>query len=241
VAEGSAGAAAAGDAGSGGVASAEDAAAGGGAPDPAAPTRFVLLRHGETALTGEKRFSGSGGSDPDLSALGREQAERAARELAEHGGGIDAVVSSPLARCRQTAAVAAARLGLDVTVEPGLRETDFGVWDGLTFADVQAQHGESMAAWLGSATAAPPGGESFAAVGERVARTRDALLDAHRGRTLLLVSHVTPIKCLVQLALGAPFEALFRMYLAPAALCEVAYYPDGNASVRYVNATAHLR
>jgi probable phosphoglycerate mutase len=182
------------------------AATGQGAPDLGAPTTFVLLRHGETPLTGQQRFSGSGGSDPGLSARGRAQAELAARELAaqepgsrEPGGpgSVQAVVSSPLARCRQTAAAAADRLGLDVTVEEGLRETDFGAWDGL--------------------------------------------LAAHRGRTVLLVSHVTPIKTLIRLALGAPPEALFRMRLDPAALSAVDHYADGNTSVRYVNATAHLR
>ena len=210
-----------------------------GAPDVGAPTTFVLLRHGETALTGEKRFSGSGGSDPELSDLGRVQAARAARALAAEGE-VTAIFTSPLTRCRQTAAAAAERLGLRVTVEEGLRETDFGVWDGLTFAEVRERYPAEMADWLGSPSAAPPGGESFAQVADRVARARDALLASHRGRTVLLVSHVTPVKTLVRLALGAPPEALFRMYLAPASLCAVAYYGDGNASVRYVNVTAHL-
>jgi probable phosphoglycerate mutase len=154
---------------------------------------------------------------------------------------VQAVVSSPLARCRQTAAAAADRLGLDVTVEEGLRETDFGAWDGLTFAEARQRDPETMTAWLGDPAAAPPGGESFARVAKRVAAARDALLAAHRGRTVLLVSHVTPIKTLIRLALGAPPEALFRMRLDPAALSAVDHYADGNTSVRYVNATAHLR
>lgn len=231
-----------------------------GAPDLGAPTTFVLLRHGETALTGQQRFSGSGGEDPELSERGRAQAELAAQELAgtpqppsPHGpdrqgafgvdghGAVRAVVSSPLLRCRQTAAAAAARLGLDVTVEDGLRETDFGGWDGLTFAEARQRDPGAMTAWLGDPSAAPPGGESFEQVAARVEAARDALLAAHRGRTVLLVSHVTPIKTLVRLALGAPPEALFRMQLSPAALCAIDYYADGNTSVRYVNAAAHLR
>lgn len=214
-----------------------------GAPDLAAPTTFVLLRHGETALTGEKRFSGSGGSDPSLSAAGRQQAERAAAALAVRRGAeaIQAVVSSPLARCRETAQAAADRLGLDVHLEEGLRETDFGIWDGLTFAEVRDRQPAELTAWLGSPDIAPPGGESFTEVAARVSRACDALLAAHRGRTVLLVSHVTPIKTLARLALGAPPEALFRMYLSPASLSEVAYYADGNASLRSLNETAHLR
>ncbi|MFE1323191.1 bifunctional RNase H/acid phosphatase [Streptomyces sp. NPDC058741] len=217
-------------------------AAPGWAPaDMGAPATFVLLRHGETPLTPQKRFSGSGGTDPALSAAGREQAERAAALLARRGT-IEAVVSSPLARTRETAGIVAARLGLDVSVEDGLRETDFGAWEGLTFAEVRERHPDDLDAWLASPDAEPTGGgESFAATAARIAAARDKLLAAYAGRTVLLVTHVTPIKTLVRLALGAPPESLFRMELSAASLSVVAYYADGNASVRLLNDTSHLR
>ncbi|MFG2221920.1 bifunctional RNase H/acid phosphatase [Streptomyces sp. NPDC048644] len=216
-------------------------AAGWGAPDLGAPATFALLRHGETALTPEKRFSGSGGTDPELSPAGLRQAEAAATALAARGT-IQAVVSSPLRRCRQTAGTVAARLGLDVRVEDGLRETDFGAWEGLTFAEVRERHPEDLDAWLGSAKAAPTGGgESFAAVARRVAVARDKLIARYAGRTVLVVTHVTPIKTLVRLALGAPPESLFKMELSAASLSAVAYYADGNASLRLLNDTSHLR
>ncbi|MFH8987113.1 bifunctional RNase H/acid phosphatase [Streptomyces sp. NPDC017940] len=208
--------------------------------DLGAPATFVLLRHGETPLTPQKRFSGSGGSDPSLSGVGREQAVRVAAALAARGT-VQAVVSSPLLRCQETARTVAARLGLGVRIEEGLRETDFGAWEGLTFAEVRERQPDELNAWLASPDAAPPGGESFTAVATRVAAARDGLLSAHAGRTVLLVTHVTPIKTLVRLALGAPPEALFRMELAAASLSAVAYYADGNASVRLLNETAHLR
>ncbi|MFD8209020.1 bifunctional RNase H/acid phosphatase [Streptomyces sp. NPDC059695] len=210
-------------------------------PDMGAPATFVLLRHGETALTPEKRFSGSGGSDPELSAAGLRQAEAVAEALAARGT-IQEIVSSPLTRCRQTAGAVAARLGLDVRVEQGLRETDFGAWEGLTFREVRERHPEDLDAWLASPKAAPTGGgESFATVARRVAATRDRLTAAYAGRTVLLVTHVTPIKTLVRLALGAPPESLFRMELSAASISAVAYYADGNASVRLLNDTSHLR
>lgn len=216
-------------------------AAGWSAPDLGTPTTFVLLRHGETALTPEKRFSGSGGTDPELSAAGRRQADQVAAALAARGT-IQAVVSSPLRRCRETAAAVAARLGLDVAVEEGLRETDFGAWEGLTFAEVRERYGADLDAWLASPKAAPTGGgESFATVSRRVSAARDRLLTAYAGRTVLLVTHVTPVKTLVRLALGAPPESLFRMELSAASLSAVAYYGDGNASVRLLNDTGHLR
>ncbi|MCP9959182.1 bifunctional RNase H/acid phosphatase [Streptomyces sudanensis] len=208
--------------------------------DLGTPATFVLLRHGETALTPEKRFSGSGGGDPELSPAGRRQAEAAAAALAARGT-VQEVVSSPLLRCRQTALTVAGRLGLDVRIDDGLRETDFGAWEGLTFAEVRERYPDELDAWLASPKAAPPGGESFAAVSRRVAAARDRLTERHAGRTVLLVTHVTPIKTLVRLALGAPPEALFRMELSAASLSAVAYYRDGNASVRLLNDTSHLR
>ncbi|GAA2714382.1 MULTISPECIES: bifunctional RNase H/acid phosphatase [Streptomyces] len=209
--------------------------------DLGAPTTFVLLRHGETALTPEKRFSGSGGSDPALSPAGRRQAEAAAAALAARGT-IQAIVTSPLRRCRETAEAVAGRLGLDVRVEDGLREADFGAWEGLTFGEVRERFPEDLDAWLASAKAAPTGGgESFAAVARRVAVTRDRLIARYAGRTVLLVTHVTPVKTLVRLALGAPPESAFRMELSAASLSAVAYYADGNASLRLLNDTSHLR
>lgn len=211
------------------------------APDLGTPATFVLLRHGETPLTPEKRFSGSGGSDPALSEVGRYQAERVADALAARGT-IQAIVSSPLARCRETAEIVAARLGLRVAVEDGLRETDFGAWEGLTFGEVRERYPDDMNAWLASPDARPTGGgESFEAVAHRVAATRDELVAAYRGRTVLLVTHVTPIKTLVRLVLGAPPESLFRMELSAASLSALAYYADGNATVRLLNDTSHLR
>ncbi|MES5821496.1 bifunctional RNase H/acid phosphatase [Streptomyces sp. RG80] len=209
--------------------------------DMGAPATFVLLRHGETPLTPQKRFSGSGGTDPSLSDVGRDQAERVAAALARRGT-IQDIVVSPLTRTRQTAAAVAERLGIDVTVDDGLRETDFGAWEGLTFAEVRERYPDDLTRWLSDPEAEPTGGgESFAATATRIAATRDKLIAAYAGRTVLLVTHVTPIKTFVRLALGAPPESLFRMELSAASLSAVAYYADGNASVRLFNDTSHLR
>ncbi|MEW2621966.1 bifunctional RNase H/acid phosphatase [Streptomyces sp. NPDC048106] len=211
------------------------------APDLGAPATFVLLRHGETPLTPQKRFSGSGGTNPPLSDVGREQAHRVAEALAKRGT-VQAVLTSPLTRTRQTAEIVAARLGLDVIVEDGLRETDFGAWEGLTFGEVRDRYPDDLNAWLADPAARPTGGgESFAETAVRIAATKDELVAAHAGRTVLLVTHVTPIKTFVRLALGAPPESLFRMELSAASLSAVAYYADGNASVRLFNDTSHLR
>ncbi|MFJ5734909.1 bifunctional RNase H/acid phosphatase [Streptomyces microflavus] len=211
------------------------------APDLGAPATFVLLRHGETLLTPEKRFSGSGGTDPELSAVGRDQAARAALHFAALGT-VQDIVCSPLRRCRETAAAVADRLGLDVRIEDGLRETDFGSWEGLTFGEVRERYGDDLTAWLADPETAPTGGgESFTEVADRVAAARDRLTARYAGRTVLVVTHVTPIKTLVRLALEAPAQSMFRMELSAASISTVAYYGDGNASVRLLNDTSHLR
>ncbi|MFE7813375.1 histidine phosphatase family protein [Streptomyces sp. NPDC057433] len=204
-------------------------------------TTLLMLRHGETGLTPEKRFSGSGGTDPELSDVGRWQADRAAGATLLAGAGVEAVVCSPLRRCRETAAVVARRLGLDPVVEDGLREADFGDGEGLTYDEVRSRFPEDLAAWHASAGTAPTGStESFADVARRMAGVRDDLISRYRGRTILVVSHVTPIKVLIQLALGAPGASLFAMELAPASFSGVSCV-GVKSSMRVFNDTSHLR
>lgn len=203
------------------------------------PTTFGLLRHGVTAHTREKRFSGSGGADPGLNDTGRAQAEAAADVLATQGE-TDAIVASPLRRTRETAEVVAKALGLDVSVEAGFAETAFGDWDGYTIPEVAERWPDELAAWRASTSVAPPGGESTESVAARVRAARDRVLREHPGRRVAVVSHVTPIKILVQLALDVPMSVLFRMELAPASLSEIEWYADGYASLRSFSVATHL-
>jgi broad specificity phosphatase PhoE len=205
-------------------------------PDQAPPTTFVAVRHGVTAYTIAKRFCGS--TDAPLSDHGVRMAEAAAQRLVERAG-VSAVVTSPLARARRTAEIIAAAVGGTLHVEEGLRECDFGAWEGLTFAEAKGRDPELHAAWLGSEEVAPPGGESFAAVGRRVEAERAAVVSEFTGATVVLVSHVTPIKMLLRDALQAGPGVLYRLHLDLAALSIADFYPDGGASVRLVNDTSH--
>ena len=98
-----------------------------------------------------------------------------------------------------------------------------------------------MTTWLGDPDAAPPRGESFASVGIRVRAALARLLDRYAGQTVLVVSHVTPIKTLLAEALLAPPAALYRMHLDVGALNEIHWFSDGPAVVRSLNDTGHLR
>jgi ribonuclease H / adenosylcobalamin/alpha-ribazole phosphatase len=201
------------------------------------PTRLLLLRHGQTELSVERRYSGRG--NPALTELGRRQAEAAARYLAERGG-IAAVLSSPLQRASDTAATAAKALGLDVTTDDDLIETDFGAWEGLTFAEAAARDPELHRRWLRDTSVTPPDGESFDDVLTRVCKARDRIIDGHQGATVLVVSHVTPIKTLLRLALDAGPGILYRLHLDLASLSIAEFYSDGASSVRLVNQTGYL-
>jgi broad specificity phosphatase PhoE len=145
------------------------------------------------------------------------------------------IVASPMRRTRETAAAAAEVLGLAVEIDDGLIETAFGDWDGYTFAEIQQRWGDELSAWLADTSVAPPGGESMDSVHERVAVARDRLLAAHAGRTVLVVSHVTPIKMLVRQALDAPMNVIYKMELSPASITTAQWWPDGPASLRNFN------
>jgi ribonuclease H / adenosylcobalamin/alpha-ribazole phosphatase len=207
-------------------------------PERGTATATLLLRHGETALSVERRFAGRG--DAPLTEAGRRQAAAAADRLAARGG-IDLIVTSPLRRARRTAEAVAEATGAAVQVDDGLVETDFGDWEGLTFAEAAARWPEEVPAWLASAEVAPPGGESLAMVARRVLGALDRLLAAQSGRTLLLVSHVTPIKTLACRAMLAPPATMFRIHLDVGSLSEIQWFADGPALVRSLNDTAHLR
>lgn len=215
----------------------------GWSPAAGPATTLVLVRHGVTAHTTEKRFSGGlASANPGLSEEGRAQVRSTAEWLAPIAGDVDAVICSPVRRTRESAEIIAERLGHDLTEEPGFAEMEFGHWDGLTFAEVAEKHGAELDGWLGSMDAAPEGGESFRAVEERVLAALDRVLAAHAGRTIVVVSHVTPIKTLVSHAVGAPLEAVFRMELAPASVSVLAFFRGGRggdepmASMRLFNA-----
>ena len=201
------------------------------------PLTTVLLRHGQTPLSAERRFAGRG--DIPLTETGELQAKAAAQRLAARGG-IDRIVTSPLQRARRTAAAVAAATGAPVEVDDGWLETDFGAWEGLSYAEAMERWPDEMAAWMGDTSVAPPGGESFAATSDRVLAALDRLLGGREPGTVVVVSHVTPMKTVLRHALLAPPAALRRMYLDVACLCEIDWYGDGPSVVRTFNDTAHL-
>ena len=157
-------------------------------------TTVHLVRHGEV-------FNPEGilyGRLPgyELSALGHEQADRVAAWTA--GQDVAVVVASPLERAQQTAWAAADELGLEVETVDGLIEMSFGDWDGLTFSQAHDADPELHTAWLTDTSVTPPNGESLQHAFRRVRGTLDELRTRYEGKTVLVVSHVTPIKAILR-------------------------------------------
>lgn len=203
-----------------------------------APTRLLLLRHGQTPMSAAGQYSGQ--QDPELSDLGHRQAIAAAESLHRRGG-IDVVLSSPLRRARDTAAEVATRLDCDVEIHPGLTEMDFGVWDGLTFAEARRRDPELHGKWLTDTAVAPPGGESLQKLHRRVKNLRAELQRDYPGKTILLVTHLTVIKSLIRQALEAGPQLFRRLFLDLASISIVEFYEGDLASATLINDTSHLR
>ena len=202
-------------------------------------TRLFLIRHGETLANREFRYIGA--RDDALSEIGERQAAQLAEALAPLP--IAEVYSSPLQRTRNTALAIAAPHRLQVKVEDALRECNFGAWEGLSRAEVLARgpaEVQLLQAWERDASVAPPDGESFAAMQQRVRAFVDELAQTHAGQALALVSHVGPIKVLLAAALEAPTSASMRIFLDPATISVVDWQSGGRALVRLVNSHAHL-
>jgi probable phosphoglycerate mutase len=155
---------------------------------------------------------------------------------------VAAVVTSPLLRARRTADLIAAAVhpADGVVADERLRENDFGDWDGLTFAEVAERWPEELRAWFGNPALAPPGGESVRAVMRRVKAAHKELVERWGGRTVVVVAHVTPVKCLTLLAGALPQEALFRLHLDLCSLTTLEWYADGPSVLRGVNDVGHL-
>jgi probable phosphoglycerate mutase len=207
-------------------------------PSTGSATRLILVRHGETALTAQRRYSGRG--DVPLSHKGLLQAIAAAARVTTVASEVAAVVSSPLARCVVTAERIAAETKSPVRVVPDLIECDFGQWEGLTFSEVRERWPDLLDTWLASTASAPPGGESFEDVAVRVRAAVSALVAEFSGQTVVVVSHVTPLKLTLRDALAAGDAFLYRLFLDPAGISIMDTWPDGGVAVRTINETAHL-
>jgi probable phosphoglycerate mutase len=191
---------------------------------------LIIIRHGRTEANANARLLGR--LDLPLDELGERQAALLAACLLGTTTHIDRVVSSPLQRTRQTAAA----LGLPVEIDERFVEVDYGDYDGMPLTDIPP---DLWATWRSDPDFTPPGGESLAALQRRVSSALDDLADAARRETIVVATHVSPIKASVAWALGVGDEVTWRLFVQPASITRIIVRDTGPV-LQSFNETSHL-
>lgn len=188
-------------------------------------TRLLLVRHGETDLNAQHRFQGQ--IDAPLNDHGRAQARALRACLAAEP--VQMVYVSDLQRAQETRALALTGRDIATTIDPRLRELSFGAWEGLTYADIQAQDRAALMNWEADMLhTAPSGGETLHQFVERVGASLADIRAHHTiGETVLIVSHGGVLQLMLCLALHLPPTAYWQFQIQPASLSEITFYEAG--------------
>ena len=205
-------------------------------PRDGEPTRFLVVRHGETTWGAEARFAGR--QDVPLTQRGRRQASAVASRIRLLTPAV--VLTSPMQRCRNTAQAIAAEVGAPVVIDERLIDGMLGDWTGLRAAQIEERWPAEFAAWRSDADAAPPGGESFSEIRQRVRPMMSEALATYRGHTIVLVTHAAPSKMILATALNVDSTVAYRMRVDTASLSGFTVESDGAVMVWALNETGHL-
>jgi ribonuclease H / adenosylcobalamin/alpha-ribazole phosphatase len=204
------------------------------------PTFIYFVRHGETILTPQRKFSGTGSLDPELMQEGLDQADLVAEECAKLGAEI--LIASPLNRTRQTAEAISRTTGLEIIFDKAWYELSFGDWDGRSIEEVREQEPNQYQAWINSSSYAPPGGESYDEASVRIEEALEKLVAEHPGKKIIVVTHNGVIKTAAKIAVGGPNDAVFHMDATPCSISSISIWPsDGLRALRSFNERGHLR
>jgi probable phosphoglycerate mutase len=202
-------------------------------------TTIFLIRHGETVLTPFKKFSGDGPLNPELTHIGLEQAEKVARAVANLNPEV--IIASPLRRTTQTAEALSRLTGLPIIFEDEWIECSFGIWDGMSIDEVKEKYPADYQAWISSTAFAPPEGESYDSVAQRVEFALDKIASEYPGQRVVVVTHNGTIKSAVKNVIGAPAESIFHIDISPCSITTVSIWPsDGLRALRTLNEQSHL-
>lgn len=196
---------------------------------------LMLVRHGETEWNVQRRYQGQ--TDVPLSEVGKQQAELIAERLV--GQKIDAIYASDLSRAWETAQIIVEKSGLKIFPEPRLRELKFGVLEGLTFDEAEAQHPEMIAAWLKNFNNTPDSAETIRSFNRRVVSLLDDLKRKHDEQIVLLVGHGGSLSETLRVVLELSREKRWYLEMENASLSEVSISEDF-VSLKRLNETCHL-
>ena len=202
------------------------------------PTRILAIRHGETAWNVDTRLQGH--LDIPLNDMGLRQAKNLARALSEREV-VDAIYASDLSRAHATAQSIAQAMGRTVSSHVGLRERHFGVFQGRTFDEVEAELPEHAWHWRKRTPdwAPPEGGESLLAVRERIVSTVDELAARHAGQQIVLVAHGGVLDILYRAATRLDLQAPRTWQLTNTAVNRLLWTSQGLSLVGWGD-TSHL-
>lgn len=193
--------------------------------------RLWLIRHGEPHPDTRGRCYGR--LDVGLSDTGRQQMERVAAELAREN--LARICTSPRKRTMQSATIVAAQQSCEIQTVDDLREIDFGDFEGLTYDEIAATRPEIYRRWMETPTEVHfPNGESFVLMRERVTRAISALIGAHAGESVAVVTHGGAIRIVLAETLSIPAAAIFRIGQRYAAL-NLIRYVEGHPIVELMN------
>jgi broad specificity phosphatase PhoE len=194
--------------------------------------RVYLMRHGEVANGGEKRYNGH--IDVDITEKGIEQMHRLAGIL--EGKPVSAVYSSDLIRSAKGAKIISDRLGLTPTSIRTLRERSVGQWEGMTAEEIKHCYPREYAAWRADLlNYRPPEGECLLDVRERIIPEYRRIVAAHAGQEIALLLHGGVNRVILADALGVPLLNLFRIDQAFGALNIIDHHSDGMTVVKLLN------
>ena len=207
---------------------------------PEIPTFIYMVRHGETILTPDRKFSGVGKLNPPLTEEGREQARKVAAEISKIKP--DVLISSPLQRTRDTAEEIATLTGLKPIYDEVWYECSFGEWDGLSVDEVRNKWPDDYTSWISSSSFTPPGGESYDDLAARIEPAFDALAEKYPAQKVVVVTHNGVIKQLASLVLEGNPNSLFHIDVSPCSISSFSIWPsDGLRAVRSINERGHFR
>lgn len=198
------------------------------------PTVLHLIRHGETILTPDRKFSGVGPLDPVLTEKGRAQAVAVAESAKKLGAEV--LIASPLNRTKETAKIISDATGLTVNFDEIWFEMDFGTWDGFSLDEIKEQSAGDYEKWVTDLAFKPGEGESWEEITIRIEAALSKILSQYPGQTVAVVTHNCVIKAAVAICLGAPIESVFHLDVGPCSTNTFVMWPsDGLRAVRAIN------
>ena len=183
-------------------------------------TTIIFIRHGSTNFPEDRVYKGDNG--PNLNTEGRLQAERLGGWIRE--GDIAAIFVSPTTRTIETATPIVKTLELEYKILDDLKERGFGIWEGLTFREIEDQYPDGLEKWKRDPiNYTPQDGESIIDLQKRVNDVVQYAMQEHRGKRVVMVTHMGPIRVAIAMALQIPLTNYRHVQIHPGSATRIDY------------------